>query len=200
MAIGSNLRQYVQQHPELNQPNLGGQAQQILTQAQGQGMLDPSGSPQLRALRRRQALRHALAMRQRGQGASQLYGLDPLAARAAAQGQARQSASDVSNFLNTSDFQEQQGNQDFARGLFRDRLGVEDQIAAERRAAKRNRFNIGSALGGLAGQAGGAFLGNYFGGLGTRMSSGGGYGLPGNALWDANEMPGPTTTRRGYGG
>lgn len=122
------------------------------------GFYDPMGSPLLRQQRRREALRRALARRRRGAVASRLYGLDPMSARAAAQGAEAESGADVADFLNRSQFEEQQGNLGFARDLFSNRLASDEARAAERRA---NRFRPGAAIGGLAGRAAGAYFGGF---------------------------------------
>lgn len=148
-----------------------GQASGIIQGGTQAGYFDPRGSQVLRAMLRRAALRTAQNRRRRSSVLGQLVGLSPEQQRYQ-QVQAEQGASaDTSGFLNDAMLQEQLGNQQFARGIYGQERGFEEQRArdkAQRDYEKSQQGGIGSYLGSLAGTGLGAFTGGAGAGLAKR--------------------------------
>jgi len=121
---------------------------------QGQQYLDPTGRA-LSAMRRRQAIRNAMNRRQRGLMSARVAGVDPSQARyLLAEGDAA-SAGDTADYLNQSQFDEQQGMRDWFRNLYMDRLGRSDQLDDREYQRKlMQQQQRGALMGGLGRLAG----------------------------------------------
>lgn len=156
MAWGSNLMQSIQSQQQQRNAALGGQTPQALLGQAGQmGYFSPQGSPFMQAMRRREALRNAQNRRQRGSILNQISGLDPSQSRFLLAQNEAGIAGDTANALNSAAFQDAQGNQDWFRGLFLNRLGRQDELdnqAYQRRMMKQQQR--GAFLGGLGQLAG----------------------------------------------
>jgi hypothetical protein len=134
-----------------------------------------TGSPALAEARRRYAVRNARNQRRRGSVLASLVntGGNPYLEQSALLNNERDTNQGVSDYLNNSQFQEQQGNLDFLRSLYGQERGYEEQRGAEDRARREARRNmIPSLLGGLVGQGAGGFVGGYGSRLGERLGAG----------------------------
>lgn len=142
-------------------PSATGMAGDVLASSQRAGLLDPTGGNGLGfRLRRRGALRNADNIRRREMIRARLSGLDPAQARVAAINADTAASGSVADSLNAGQEAEFGQNRDFARRLFRDRLGYEDQRGLLKYQHDLNRPTLGGTIGGLVGQAAGAFAGS----------------------------------------
>lgn len=132
--------------------------QQLLGRAQEAGHFDPFGSPRLRALRRRMALRRGDAMRSRTSSYGKLLGLDPMAQRSALVDSDLAANAGTSDFLNQAEFQDQSSAQDFSRGLYGGELDFNRQQMLQRQAERAARSG---GLGQAAGVIGGRVLNKF---------------------------------------
>lgn len=131
------------------------QARQQIQGAQAQGLFNPQGSPGLRAAVRAGALRNADNLRRRQSLLSQLMGLDPNQARVAAVNADAAGSANTAGALNDASLQQMLGGQQFARGLFMNQLGNEQQLANAKALAKYQRDISNPGIGGFLGQAAG---------------------------------------------
>lgn len=147
MAIGSGLAA-TGQRTAYNASPLG--------QANAAGLLNPLGSPVLRARTRANALRTAEAQRRRNSVLSRLMGItDPNQARTLAVSADQQASRGAADAINGADLSQLESGQDFARGLYRSQLDFDRQ----KQLAKMQQPGLGQQLGGLVGQwAGGGFI------------------------------------------
>ena len=138
----------------------GQMAGNALGGANAAGAFSLAGSPVLRAQRRREALRNSRNLLQRGRTSSRLVGLDTLGQRAALQGDQSAASAGTADYLNQSQFQEQQDNLGFLRGLFGQERGYE-QAAGQAEQERRNqrKMQLRALIGQLIGQVGGAAVG-----------------------------------------
>lgn len=126
----------------------------LVQQGQQAGFYNPNGSPLLMAAVRRGALRTADNQRRRSAILSRLMGLDPNQARVAAVNAEAQGSGDVSNALNSAQYGQLAGNQDWFRNLYMNRL----QAADQERLAKMQQPGLGQQFGNLLGQGATAYF------------------------------------------
>lgn len=148
------------QLPQSNAPSFAGQAQQQIQGAQAAGFFSPTGSPQIMSLTRRNALRNSDNARRRAALLSRLMGLDPNQARVAAVHQDAASSGATQDALNAAQYGQLEGAQNYARGLFNNRLGYEDQRnLLKYQQDLANQGQTAAMFGQLAGRAIPAFFG-----------------------------------------
>lgn len=135
-------------------PGLEQQAKGIIGEAGAAGVYSPYGSQRQRMLLRRRIQMAQDAMRRRTQGASQLYGLDPMAARGAMVQSDIAGNQGTANALNDAEYGFTSGQNDWLKSLFANRLdaATQERIARENAKAQAGA-NTGSAIGSLAGVA-----------------------------------------------
>ena len=127
-----------------------GQLKGILSQ--GKELLNPWGSPRMMALLRRRALRIAQAQRGRGSRLSELYGVDPYAARGNAVNADVEASGGVANALNEAEYSDAAANRDYLRSLYGGQLDFERQRQLAKIQAKaQSQGGIGQAVGALGG-------------------------------------------------
>lgn len=129
-----------------------GQARNMLGEAQGAGLLSPTGSPRIRALMRRRALQDKMNARRRAMVGSRLNDLDPSRTAAALNMADIAGTEGLSGALGEAEYGELTANRPFYQGLFGQQLGHEQNMALEReRARQASRGGLGSMLGTAAG-------------------------------------------------
>lgn len=211
MAQGYGVPQYGQ--PSLQPPRLGqvpaaqrpplgyGLAGRVASQFQPranalQGIQTPAltDSQRIMQLLQRRALRTAQNARRRGSVLTQLAGItDPNQARVAQLGLEGETSGAIASGLSDAELQQAMSDQAYQRQQADAALAFQRQKQLMAYQQRLNRPSLGGMLGGLVGQGLGAFTGNYFGGLGTRMSGTQvpGIGYPPNRMTIYNE-PGPS--------
>jgi hypothetical protein len=160
-------------------PDYSGQASDIIGQAGAAGSFSPYGSPGLNFAIRQNAIRNAGNMQRRSALLSRLMGLDPNQARVAQVGADTAASANTSGTLNDAYLQQLQGNQNFARGLFNNQLGLQNQEALYKYQHDLNRPTAGDYFGQILGQGAGSFLGGWGSQLGRRMAGGRNYNADG---------------------
>lgn len=136
-------------------PDYQNQANNLVNQAQGLGYFNPAGSAFINEQVRSNALRTARNSQQRGSVLAKILGLSPQQAQGQFFNIQRQNAGDISNAINNAHFQQLMGNQEYARSLFGNLLGNQQQLALlkyQQKLARENQPGFGSQLGQLIGR------------------------------------------------
>lgn len=143
-------------------------ASENLTSANAAGFFSPMGSPAVLAATKRSALQHADNYKRRSQILGQLAGLDPYGQQQNIVDTNREAAGGVQGALDQSQLSQLLGNQQFARGLFTNRLQNQDLL---RRLHEMHQQGQHDQFMGLLGTLGGAAAGSLFGmpGLGAGL-------------------------------
>lgn len=123
------------------------------------------GPDYLRSALRTRALRSYLNQRRRGDVSARLLGLDPAQARAAAFNTEQAATGNLTNSLNDAELADQQGYQNYIRGL----LGGERSFEQQRQLADEQRRASRGTLGGFLGNAVGAFIPGLGAAAGSRL-------------------------------
>jgi hypothetical protein len=151
----------------------------LIQQGNQSGAFSPTGSPLVMALAKRQAQTGAESQIHRGDVMGRLLGLNPYEQRGQLLNVGNDAAGNAANALNSAQYGQASGGQDFIRQMFGQRLGFEQQKLLQylaQKQAQKQQGGFGSMFGGLLGQGLGALvpgLGGLFGG-GQQAGSGGG--------------------------
>ena len=158
------------------QPTIQGLGTDLVYEGQRQGFFDPKGSPYIRAMLRREALRNYRNRLRRGGVFGRSLGLDPMQQRQQLLSTELEGGNELSDFLGRGQSEELFSNRDFIRQLLGGETGFQRQRQLAKEEADRQKGSLGGTIGSLVGTAAGSFAGGagtaYGGALGKKLGGG----------------------------